>query len=319
MALYAFDGTWNKDEAGEGTDTNVVKFAEAYTEETCYRPGVGTRFGRLGKIFGGVLGAGGGQRLDEMLQELASNFAEGDRSVDIVGFSRGAALALDFANLVNDRMNGAPVRFLGLWDAVASFGLPGNRVNIGHKLTLPDNVEYCFHAMSLDERRGNFPLTRVALVKGGKPVAGRLEEVWFRGVHSDVGGGNENPGLNWISLDWMFANAHRCGLDIDQAAVARSRERRAMQRLFDAFEIGLRVVANADAIGDSPLKAGREQDIGAAKPVAHQELPVVCKCYFDMAQLLAEILAGLGNDLGRNAVDRTERVGAMAAHHVKAG
>ena len=87
----------------------------------------------------------------------------------------------------------------------------------------------------------------------------------------------------------------------------------------DAFEIGLRIVANANAIGDGPLKAGREQDVSAGKPVAHQELPVVCKCYFDMAQLLAEILAGLGNYLGRNTVDWTERVGPMAAHHVKAG
>ena len=87
----------------------------------------------------------------------------------------------------------------------------------------------------------------------------------------------------------------------------------------DAFEIGLRVVANADAIGDGPLKAGREQDVSAGEPLAHQELPAVCERDFDMAQLLAEILAGLGNDLGRNTVDRTERVSPVAAHHVKAG
>ena len=40
---------------------------------------------------------------------------------------------------------------------------------------------------------------------------------------------------------------------------------------------------------------------------------------FDMVQLLAKVLGGLGNDLGRNTVDRTERVGPMAALHVKAG
>jgi hypothetical protein len=39
-------------------------------------------------------------------------------------------------------------------------------------------------------------------------------------VHSDVGGGNGNPGLNWIALNWMFANAVRHGLPIDPAAVA---------------------------------------------------------------------------------------------------
>lgn len=219
MALYAFDGTWNKDEAGEGADTNVVKFAEAYTDETCYRPGVGTRYGKLGKIFGGIFGAGDDQRLDEMLQELESNFADGDKTIDIIGFSRGAALALEFANLVSDKKGGAPIRFLGLWDTVASFGLPGNYINIGHKLTLPDNVQHCFHAMSLDERRGNFPLTRVDPPKGGKPAAGRIEEVWFRGVHSDVGGG-QCIGLSSIALVWMLKRAQRCGLPIDQGDLA---------------------------------------------------------------------------------------------------
>ena len=218
MALYAFDGTWNKDEKEEGADTNVVRFAEAYLEETCYRPGVGTRIGKLGKIFGGIFGMGGSQRLEEMLRELKSNFADGDRTIDIIGFSRGAALALDFANMVDADMNSAPIRFLGLWDTVASFGLPGNPINIGHTLTLPDNVQCCFQAMSLDERRGNFPLTRVQAVKGATLAQGRLEEVWFRGVHSDVGGG-KCVGLSSIALVWMLKRALRCGLPIDPKAV----------------------------------------------------------------------------------------------------
>ena len=260
MALYAFDGTWKKDETDEGSDTNVVKFAMAYTEETCYRPGVGTRLGKLGKIFGGVLGAGGGQRLDEMLQELASNFEEGDRTVDIIAFSRGAALALDFANLVNDRMNGAPVRFLGLWETVASFGLPGNSINIGHNLTLPDNVKYCFHAMSLDERRGNFPLTRVELVKGGTPVAGRLEEVWFRGVHSDVGG-SKCIGLSSIALVWMMKRAQRCGLPIDPNDLAVHQKlcdpRASISASFDPVMDPMRVALVADLVHESVQSRGR--------------------------------------------------------------
>lgn len=96
-----------------------------------------------------------------MLAELRENSDGGDNTVDIIGFSRGAAIALDFANLVDKEMQGATIRFLGLWDTVTSFGVPGNTVNIGRELTLPDNVERCYHAMSLDERRGNFPVTRV--------------------------------------------------------------------------------------------------------------------------------------------------------------
>jgi uncharacterized protein (DUF2235 family) len=195
-----------------------------------------------------------------MLQELASNFEDGDRTVDIVGFSRGAALALDFANLVNDRMSGAPVRFLGLWDTVASFGLPGNRFNIGHKLTLPDNVESCFHAMSLDERRGNFPLTRVELVTGGKPAAGRLEEVWFRGVHSDVGGG-KCIGLSSIALVWMMKRAQRCGLPIDPNDLAGHQKlcdpRAAISANFDPVLDPRRVALAADIVHESVHARGR--------------------------------------------------------------
>jgi uncharacterized protein (DUF2235 family) len=260
MALYAFDGTWNKDEAEEGADTNVVKFAEAYTEETCYRPGVGTRFGKIGKIFGGVFGAGSEQRLDEMLSELKDNFAGGDTTIDVIGFSRGAAIALEFCNLVDAAMQAPPIRFVGLWDTVASFGLPGNRINVGHKLTLPDNVANCFHAMALDERRGNFPLTRVVPCKGGQPAAGRVEEVWFRGVHSDVGGGR-SIGLSSIALVWMLRRAQRYGLPIDPAEFARHvglRDSRApISKNFDPVKDEKRVLASTDLVHESVTPRGR--------------------------------------------------------------
>jgi len=72
--------------------------------------------------------------------------------------------------------------------------------------------------MALDERRLLFPLTR--LCGPGNPMGSRLVEVWFRGVHSDVGGGNGNAGLNWISLNWMFENARREGLPLNATAIA---------------------------------------------------------------------------------------------------
>jgi hypothetical protein len=71
--------------------------------------------------------------------------------------------------------------------------------------------------MALDETRALYPLTRLS--ESGVPMADGLREVWFRGVHSDVGGGNGNPALNWISLNWMYANAKRAGLPIAQRAV----------------------------------------------------------------------------------------------------
>ncbi|MEC4888628.1 MAG: DUF2235 domain-containing protein [Nitrospira sp.] len=217
MALYAFDGTWNEDEADAAKETNVLKFCKCLPPDmnVFYQEGVGTRFGFIGKLLGGVAGAGGRFRISDAKDRLEQYFAEGDRTIDIIGFSRGAALALHFANQVREDMPGADVRFLGLWDTVASFGLPGNDLNIGWALTLPDHVRQCCHAMALDERRGNFTPTRIVPRKGGV-IGDRLQEVWFRGVHSDVGGG-QCPGLSNITLCWMLRRAKEAGLPIVEA------------------------------------------------------------------------------------------------------
>lgn len=223
MALYAFDGTWNKDLAGEEKCTNVVLFRDAYTEKWGYWAGVGTRVGPLGLLAGGLTGAGGRDRIREALARLDENLAAGDKSIDIVGFSRGAALALHFANKVRQRSGGLEVRFLGLWDTVPSFGLPGNETNLGWDLALPDNVRNCFHALALDECRHTFPVHRLQA-----HARGTLHEAWFRGVHSDVGGGNGNHGLSSVALHWMLRSALRCGLPIDESQVRKIAEKRKM-------------------------------------------------------------------------------------------
>jgi hypothetical protein len=77
--------------------------------------------------------------------------------------------------------------------------------------------------MALDERRLFFPLTRMS---GTRPnEAGRLIEIWFRGVHSDVGGGDEAVGLSSIALNFVFEEAIRAGLPIDRAAIATNAKR----------------------------------------------------------------------------------------------
>lgn len=259
MALYAFDGTWNEDEEGEGKNSNVVKFRDAYDGERFYLEGVGTRVGFLGKVLGGVGGAGGRVRIKEARKAVERNFDTGDRTIDIVGFSRGAALALHFANKVFDRFDGAPIRFLGLWDVVASFGVPGNRINIAWKLRLPDSVERCCHAMALDERRGNFPVTRIRARAGGRSTEDRLEEVWFRGVHSDVGGG-KNPELSSIALCWMLSRAQAAGVPILEAELRRHEARcnpdGEISKNFDPKKDPPRVVEADDLVHDSVRPRG---------------------------------------------------------------
>jgi len=232
MALYAFDGTWNSatldDNVEQENETNVANFCEAYTDKNkLYVAGPGTRFGKVGRVLGGGTGLGGLTRVREAYKQLCTNWEAGDTIIDIVGFSRGAALALDFSNKIEDDGIRRPatkevitekptIRFLGLWDVVGSFGVPINigvlraqEINFGHKLDLPDNVEYCFHAMAMDERRQTFRITRAL----------NAYEVWFRGVHSDVGGGNGNVGLSHIARRWMLRKAKGAGLPIDDAAI----------------------------------------------------------------------------------------------------
>ena len=236
MALYAFDGTGNEDRpdtAEGGFDSNVLHFFQAYQDPdkdlhetndrgSLYLKGIGRRAEtHTGSVVAQAFGLGGHLRIGIMMDRLAHNCDAGDTTVDVVGFSRGAALAVSFANEVARKLPMLRIRFLGVWDIVGEFGLPGRFVNAGHDLTLPSNATRCHHAMALDEARTVFQLTR--LCGTGRDEAERLVEVWFRGVHSDIGGGNGNFGLNWITLDWMYAAAIRAGLPIDPAAVIANR------------------------------------------------------------------------------------------------
>ncbi len=259
MALYAFDGTWNEDEEDPEGDTNVVKFRDAYQGRWEYIEGVGTRFGALGRFFGGVFGAGGKTRIEEMYDKLVANWQNGDRVIDIIGFSRGAALAVHFANVVDKvgievdgTVVGNPrIRFLGVWDVVGSFGIPINFVlnfhdiNLGYDLTVPHSVDNCFHAMALNERRQTFRVTRLDKHNSRDNV----EELWFRGVHSDVGGGNENIALSNISLQWMMDAAKACELPITQDDIDRYADhdpRAPLSKNLDPIENAKRIVYATD-------------------------------------------------------------------------
>lgn len=276
MALYAFDGTGQRDDdpAKEDVkDTNVSRFLLAYRPKddltlpkddwhNHYQRGVGSA-GLLRKVLGGITGFGGRTFIRRALNKLEDNIERNDTIIDVVGFSRGAALALDFVNEIAkgkaklaDRSI-PTVRFLGLFDTVPSFGIPISPLNIGWDLDLPSNVKRCFHALSLDERRGNFHLHRPKAL--GEPQADRLTEVWFRGVHSDVGGSGakEVPprGLASIPLNWMFVNAQACGLELDPTFVAANKAlanaTATMLDNVDPFETSFRKLRDGDLVHES--------------------------------------------------------------------
>jgi uncharacterized protein (DUF2235 family) len=260
MALYAFDGTGNEDQEDATRDSNVCDFFTAYEDPlknddtskergSLYIKGIGQlAHTRTGDALASAFGFGGHRRVRKAMDRLENNIEAGDRTIDIVGFSRGAALAISFANEIAKKMPRESIRFIGVWDIVGQFGAPGEHINAGHDLDFPPNVAHCFHAMALDESRLFFPLTRLGK---GRNTSSKLHEVWFRGVHSDVGGGNGNRGLNWVALNWMYEAARRCGLPLNAAAVAQNLADKAMAQQISAHKLDagrIRVILNGDLL-----------------------------------------------------------------------
>ena len=233
MALYAFDGTWNDSRAPDEErdfkkDTNIHRFRVLYQGKAEYVDGVGSRGGFIGKVVGGFSGAGAQKRIDEHFDALKRNFANGDTTIDIVGYSRGAAIARlfvqridrDFDSLtINGNALTRPpaVRFLGLFDTVASFGIPWNANGHGFVNDIPEFVENTFHAMALDETRETFGIERCF---GNRR---KITEVWFRGSHGDIGGNAtytnkqgevSNRQRSDIALNWMLSKAKACKVPV---------------------------------------------------------------------------------------------------------
>ncbi|WP_441957209.1 DUF2235 domain-containing protein [Mycolicibacterium houstonense] len=112
------------------------------------------------------------------------------------------------------------IRFIGVWDTVGALGIPSiggwlarqfNKRYEFHDTTLSSRVGEAYQALAIDERRGPFVPT-IWSQSDMAPADQRLEQVWFAGAHSDVGGGNGNDGLSDIALWWMLEKARGAGL-----------------------------------------------------------------------------------------------------------
>jgi uncharacterized protein (DUF2235 family) len=132
------------------------------------------------------------------------------------------------------------IRFLGLWDTVAAYGLPIEEMTRGVSvwlwpLSLPDRrlsdkIDRACHAIALDDERTTFhPVLwneqglRVYPHRdaAGQPIVAlgqeKLSQVWFAGVHSNVGGGYPDDSLAHLPLVWIMNEAKACGLKFKAA------------------------------------------------------------------------------------------------------
>jgi uncharacterized protein (DUF2235 family) len=244
------DGTWNKREKGDERNTNLAKFhdllVETDNQRLFYDPGIGTG---MWKYIGGATGLGISENILDCYEYLVNNYEEGD-NIFLFGFSRGAYTVRSLGGFVyrcgilrknhKDRIEEAyeyyrqkdykgqedikktasiegKVHMIGIWDTVGALGIPVNWLNNFnpflhkfHDTELNPSVKCAYHALAIDESRKNFSPT----LWTNPPAFGQtIEQIWFAGSHSDVGGGFPERDLSDITLTWMINKAQHQGLE----------------------------------------------------------------------------------------------------------
>jgi uncharacterized protein (DUF2235 family) len=254
---FCADGTW--DTSTKHTNVYKLYKALNTTADQMplYDDGVGADGLSVVKLIGGAFGTGLWQKIKDGYTKIAHIYEHGDE-VYLFGFSRGAYTARSLAGMIaacglptsnftndlvetafdayrnkderqdilaklkNNNMEPPTIKMVGVWDTVGSLGIPSaigavDPVFYGFLDTgLHPCIQHAYHALALNEKRGQFPAT---LWKD--PAPGQtLEQVWFCGVHSDVGGGEPDDvagatALSDITLAWMMSKASALGLDFD--------------------------------------------------------------------------------------------------------
>lgn len=236
LAVFT-DGTWNDvlQTSFSEEATNIAKLHRLWAEgrdpgvvrAKHYVVGVGTG-GTLDTLIGGFTGNGFMDRVDQAMRwiwEMSEQNPGADIEVQLFGFSRGAAESLHLANVLTDsdslaryRLGGRNLRvsFVGLFDPVASLGIPGNGIDKGARLRLrPSQAKKVVSLVARFEVRPLFDLQSLRMeldpenadesVRAGDwdkfrkshPLPSPDWEEWLLpGMHSDIGGGYEAQ--EWI-------------------------------------------------------------------------------------------------------------------------
>lgn len=220
--IFCFDGTCNSPDDSDdffedSSISNVLKLHaflggklnpangennKTPDQRSFYYSGIGTRGWWLKQKFNAIFAPPYGDMddiIDKAEEDLHKHYEDGDK-IYVFGFSRGAAIARMFsANL--DKT----VTFLGVFDTVAATkgsldlnpdSYPASGI-VFENGTIGDHIEKAVHLVSIDEKRLAFQPT---LFNSDK----RVTEVWFAGVHSDIGGGYWFDGLSDITLQYML-------------------------------------------------------------------------------------------------------------------
>ncbi|MGA2697982.1 MAG: DUF2235 domain-containing protein [Terriglobales bacterium] len=261
--IFCADGTW--DEPGKNTNVYKIYKALTTSAEQIpyYDDGVGSDGILIQKLAGGALGAGLFQKIKDGYTKIAHAYEEGDETF-IFGFSRGAYTARCLAGMIaicglptqnftddvvetafnayrnkdqraallaelnkNCDLFDAKLSMVGVWDTVGSLGIPAIFGGVSPLLygfldtILHPDVLNAYHALAIDERRAEFPATLWTSPSPGQT----LEQVWFTGVHCDVGGSypddSDGSALSDLTLAWMMSKAAALGLEFDSSVQSK--------------------------------------------------------------------------------------------------
>ncbi len=214
--------------------------------EVIYLAGIGTSGTVNTKVLEGATGTGTSERIRDAYRYLAERYQKGDRIYGF-GFSRGAFAIRSLAGLIelaglpkepralkeeellaiyDSYMDVRPidktrygtedaiVDFLGVWDTVGALAF-GRTVGNFHRIS-PGNVTRVAHALALDEERARFEPAFWELPANADT---RVDEVWFSGCHTNIGGGYCDANLSNIALFWMLQSARDAGLPLDSRGI----------------------------------------------------------------------------------------------------
>lgn len=153
-------------------------------------------------------------------------------------------------------------KFMGVWDTVGALGLPVggllqfvNKRWSFHDMTLSSWVENAFQALAIDEHRKPF---RPSIWEQSPNANGQvLEQVWFAGVHSNVGGSYPDTGLSDITLLWMAGKLAKYGLalDLNLLPIAQTPKPDAFGKLYNSQTVWYRLTGLGDYVRPMGQKA----------------------------------------------------------------
>lgn len=146
--------------------------------------------------------------------QVAENIpADTSHSIKEGAIEGGGVNSTHVSNLHDDHV--IRIKFMGIWDTVGALGIPLGIFRIWnwirnsfHDVTLSSTIDHAYHAISVDERRKLF--TPSIWIKSTNDTYGtnkNVKQMWFAGVHSNVGGGYPDIGLSDISLKWIVKKA----------------------------------------------------------------------------------------------------------------